>query len=212
MLLLLEREFCTGELEHQGGSRVGTYFESWPRSGVGGRRAPSFYFFTPGYRHFQSNQQQSESSWGKLNQTWSAHDIISSKYQNQVKIATSFLTSWELDGYQQPRRRDKRKCKWFTVLQISVEIQIKQSTMTLWWQAHFLYLPNRRHRWTTLHFLIRLNSQQWYWSMYVQDTSQGTYISTIWVVIILAGMNDRSPVTTHKTYHMAQISRPSEQF
>lgn len=49
---------------------------------------------------------------------------------------------------------------------ISVEIQIKQSTMTLWWQAHFLYLPNRRHRWTTLHFLIRLNSQQWYWSMF----------------------------------------------
>lgn len=129
---------------------------------MGGRRAPSFYFFTPGYRHFQSNQQQSESFWGTLNQTGSAHDIISSKDQNQA----SFLTSWVLDGNQQPRRRDKRKCKWFTVLQISVEIQIKQSTMTLWWQAHFLYLPNRRHRWTTLHFLIRLNSQQWYWSMF----------------------------------------------
>lgn len=121
MLLLLERDFCTGELEHQGGSRVGTYFESWPRCGVGGRRAPSFYFFTPGYRHFQSNQQQSESSWGKLNQTWSAHDIISSKYQNQVKIATSFLTSWELDGNQQPRRRDKRKYfSWAELFKVQV--------------------------------------------------------------------------------------------
>lgn len=48
MLLSLERDFGSAELEHQGGSRVGTYFESWPRSGVGGRRAPSFYFFTPG--------------------------------------------------------------------------------------------------------------------------------------------------------------------
>lgn len=145
---------------------------------MGGRRAPSFYFFTPGYRHFQSNQQHSKSLWGTLNQTGSAHDIISSKDQNQA----SFLTSWVLDGNQQPRRRDKRKCKWFTVLQISVEIQIKQSTMTLWWQAHFLYLPNRRHRWTTLHFLIRLNNRS------------------------------PEIVTTYKTYHKAQTSLPSEKF
>lgn len=48
MFLPIERDFCSGELEHQSGSRVGTYCISWPRSDVGDRRASSLYFFTPG--------------------------------------------------------------------------------------------------------------------------------------------------------------------
>lgn len=160
MILPLERDFCSGELEHKGGSWVGTYCGSWPRICVGGRRAPPFYFFTLGEhsKYFQVHQPTTvrkllgktkpnrKCSWYIIKQR---PELVSLP---EVKIATSFLTSWKLDGNQPPRRRDKQKmCNEFTrfdillfdfkvsaASELTSSIRHPQSTITLWWQVHFL--------------------------------------------------------------------------